>query len=313
MEEGDAGEWVLKQLQMRVDGVVKSIDAEEFECNIAMAMKSNVMLGIQGLLQDESCSTTSQGSANRKYHWASYVVHFHSEEILAGETQLEVYWPPSEEDWVEYLVEMREKTSSRVAFEQRVECVCSVGRNLDANGSDPSKLYKRSHQKTMQALLRHYGQCKGLVEHINMWEARNGPLYVDHASLRGCQMAASWCLGCTTGRRPRTLVEVRLRNVTLTVEAVTWEGQRMLVPAMRIEYLDEKFMDVGGPRATNEHYYGKDSDYGTIYLNGAAYWVYRMLAMRGAFECMDPLLAAKEGQVLKFREEALDWMGCRAC
>ncbi len=133
-----------------------------------------------------------------------------------------------------------------LAFKLAVENICSVGRHLCKDFADPRRLFKFEHDRTMRALLRHHGQGNTFVPALDMYEARNGPYFIDRKGLVGVCTGGIYTLGVLSGRRARTIVEMRLRDLKFVAEAVQVDGRSVMVPSARAQFVDEKFSDVLG-------------------------------------------------------------------
>ncbi len=156
---------------------------------------------LAAIVGDPKASTTAAGSNNRLRHWGYYIAAFHEGCDPGALAPSTVYWPPSMEEWVEFLNELRPRLKSHPAFKNAVENICSVGRQLVGGGnkhSDPRRLFSFAHKRAMTALLRHHGQENTFVAALDMFEARNGPFFVDRGWLglqrEGCTPWAR-CLG----------------------------------------------------------------------------------------------------------------------
>ena len=195
--------------------------------------------------------------------------------------------------------------------------VCEVGtryfgrlRELGASAPamlDPRRLYHLEHHKMLKMLKREHGGGLRHVAGIDMEEARNFGNFVDKNSVRGLSQAASFAMGCLLGgRRPRTLTSVRLRDCQMYADEVVVDGQRVLVPGIRINFVDEKVDDIQGPRFQVDRHTHK-SDYAGWHLRSPAFFLYRLLVVRGAFQEWDPICQAKAGSCMAFSQQALDW------
>ena len=140
---------------------------------------------LKAIAGDAAASTTAAGSSARLRHWGYYVAEFHPGCTPGTLGSQDVHWPPSRDEWIEFLNELRPRLKSFMAFKNAVENICSVGRQMCSKRSDPRALYRFEHDRTMRALLRHYGQNNTFVPALDMHEAHNGPNYIDRRGLAG--------------------------------------------------------------------------------------------------------------------------------
>lgn len=172
---------------------------------------------------------------------------------------------------------------------------------------DPRRLYGQEHFKLLKMLKREYGGSLRHVKGIDMEEARNFGNFVDKDSVRGLSQAASFAIGCLLGaRRPRTITSIRLRDCQMFADEVQVQGRSVLVPGIRIEYQDEKADDIQGARFQIDRHTHK-SEYAGWHLRSPAFFLYRLLVLRGAFTVWDPIQTATAGSCLPFGEHAQDW------
>lgn len=268
-------------------------------------------------------STTRAGTEKRRRHWGHYAGYMLGMEgcvaaRLSDDELRKVRWPPAQTQWLGFLTYVRERTSSTGGLRGIVEDVCSVGRAFhpatESGGvaPDPQKLYSFAHGRFMTALHRHYEHEGREVKPITMEEAHSGPNFVDPNCLPGMLRGLAWTLGCTTGRRPRTLAEIRLRDMKFSAAGVVVAGESVLVPEIVITYADEKFMDTMGKRSTREQY-DETEDYDLYAKRGAAFWAYRSLVWRGAFEKGDPLMHVERGKAMPIKRACMDWVLFPTC
>ncbi len=298
------------------DGIVSDLDAADVEGMMDEGVAMLSAEALDAIASDPLMSTTKSGTDNRQRCWGYYLAYFHDGAAASSVAPADICFPPSWEQWNEFLSELRPLLSSHSRFRQVVDNVCSVGRQfkgwihdgptVDLKLYDPRWLYREQHDKAMTTLLRHYGQNNTFVEPLGMTEARNGTNFCDDEGLTGVLTAASWAIGALTGRRCRSLVQVLLSDLHIVAEQVIMDGQKVMVPAVSIEWRCEKFMDKHGKRSSPEHYRYK-RDYAELRLQGWGHWVYRSLVLRNAFPTHDPLLVAADGQVLHVRPECTDW------
>ena len=227
----------------------------------------------------------------------------------------EVIWPPSCESWKMYLMEARQRTHSYKRFQGMVGNVCEVAvrywykqKGLSQGEVDPRVQYRPEHYRVMHALKRELGLGVTQIAPITMHEARNGTHFADVDSVRGVAACAAFCVGVLLGgRRPRTLTAIRLEDLGFYTDTVLLHGREVVVPCLRVRFREEKFDDKQGPReATDEpHYSGDGCSYADEIWMSCAYWVYRLLVLRGCFEVFDPILGAKEGDQMHVRSDCM--------
>ncbi len=267
------------------------------------------------LLQDPLWGTTKGGTKKRVRHWAMFVSYRlglqRAEEL--GNVPVAVAmqaWPPEQEAWIGFLHYVRERVRSHPALMGAVEDVIYVARAYCARHGvafeDPRRKHAYVHSKCIAALRRDKEFESAAVAPITMEEAMSGTNFVDKRTLQGVLAGLAWAMGCCTGRRPRTLAEMRVSDVVLRATALP-SGR--VVPSATFRYRDEKFMDqIQGVRTTSESYECmSEAEYEKWMLKGAAFWVYRSFVMRGLFTHVDPLLTSRDGDVLEVRKECLGW------
>lgn len=219
----------------------------------------------------------------------------------------DITWPVPKSDWEDFLCQARPKVSSFKRFQCVVGNVCELGNRYFSNlyskelrFIDPRVLYEANHRKCMRTLPREYGMGVKQIAPITMNEARNACEFADPFSIRGITICAAFTMGCLMGgRRPRTLTSVRLQDVTLRAHSVMLGGESCLVPKLHVIFTDEKFDDIQGPRESVDvpHF----DDYETVFKTSPAFWVYRLLVLRGCFEEHDPIKSARHGDVLTIK------------
>ena len=229
----------------------------------------------------------------------------------------DIAWPPSRDEWLRYLAEAREKTASYKRFQGVVGNVCEVTKRywyhklgVPEDDLDPRHLYRADHYRMMHVIKREHGLGVKQIAPITMHEARNATHFADAHSIRGVAACAAFSVGTLLGgRRPRTLTAILLEDLYLYAGLVKIDSQEVVVPCMRVKFRQEKFDDKQGPReATDEpHYDGILSSYSAEFWISCAFWVYRLLVLRGVFVVFDPILTAKEGDVLHISSDCLQY------
>ena len=253
-------------------------------------------------------ANTETGRDIKVADWLMYTQIVHNQAISVQD----VTWPPSRDDWQKFVLAARPKVSSYDRFKKVVGNVKSIGirywsqqRNILSEQVDPTKLYEAVHSTTMRALKREYGMNVRQVSPITMHEARNATHFADVDSLRGVAACAAFTLGCLLGgRRPRTLTSIRLTDIVLTANATVIEGKHVLVPHMSVTFTQEKFDDLSPRHCMDEPHQG---NYALIQWWSPAYWIYRLLVMRGVFHTFDPIKFASVGEVLHIRDDCLQF------
>ena len=157
-------------------------------------------------------------------------------------------------------------------------------RAMPGNELDPRQLYSLAHKGTLHALIREYGLGLTQVLAITMKEARSACLLGDADSVQGVSMCAAFALEVLMGgRRPRSLTAIRLEHCQFSVVEVDVGGQRALAPGAWCEghVCGGKYDDIQGPRSATDM--PSQEGYSEYMHNSCAYWLYRLLVMRGAF------------------------------
>lgn len=198
-----------------------------------------------------------------------------------------VIWPPDIQSWTRFLIWARPKVTSYKRFQQCVHDICSVGMKLNndlAKKTDPRKIFKARYRETMRMLAREYKVAVNQVEGISLSEAKDGTEFVgDRNSIKELCMAASFALGCISGRRAEALVHLRVRDIRFLVDrAFLSSGVEVFVPGVELKLPKEKFEDQQGPRSVYERYVGFEN-YELWMLRGCSRWLYEILVIRGAF------------------------------
>lgn len=203
--------------------------------------------------------------------------------------------------------------SSYLRFQKIVGNVCELANRfwssklqVPATSVDPRILHDAMHHRCLVAVKRALGLGVKQVLPISMVEARNATHFADAESIRGIAACAAFCMGAVMGgRRPRTLTAIRLSDIKLTAGVANVGQETVLVPNMRITFRQEKFDDLQGPRK------GYDMPHADNYLDEAwlscAFWVHRLLVLRGVFLEFDPLLSAWKGDILSIKPECADF------
>lgn len=157
----------------------------------------------------------------------------------------------------------------------------------------------------MHTIKREHGMGVKQVLAVTIDEARNATHFGDAESVRGVAMCAAFTIGTLMGgRRPRTLTSIRLRDLKIFVGRSVVDSVPVLVPCVTITFKDEKYDDIQGPRNATDvpHREG----YKEMRHNSCAYWIYRLLVFRGAFDVFDPIQHANEGDILRVRPECFE-------
>ena len=224
-------------------------------------------------------------------------------------------WPPTREAWVAFLVALRLQVLSYKRFRGVVGTFCLIAkrhfgvlRGVPPDSMDPSMEHRLAHAATCKTMARECGLKLRQVQGIDQSEASSGVFWADADTLKGLSQAAAWAVGCLLGgRRPRSLTAIKMRHVQFRAQRVVVDGRYVLVPAVAVEFPEEKFDDEQGARSQTESY-DRWEDYGALFeSHGCSIWLYRQCVLRGAFEGEDPIKGAKAGDVLCFKPGAMDW------
>lgn len=250
------------------------------------------------------------------YDWGRYVMFMHGPGAI---DIADTTWPPSREQWMDFMSSARAQVASYKRFCTLIGNVCHVGVAYwvrkqhvpDEAAVDPRKLYK-SDTHTMKVMLRReFGVGVRQVMGVTMTEARNGPQFVEKRSVLGCNMAVAWTIGTVLGgRRPRSVAAVQLKDLTLVACRACIGGSNVMVPGIRsLVWREEKTFHYAGARESSDMYDGLSEPDETVLQMRPAYWIYRLLVLRGVFERLDPLSApgVREHQVLHIKPEAKDY------
>ena len=221
----------------------------------------------------------------------------------------EVIWPPSKDAWLLFLTEGVLRYQATQGSE--VGNVCDIAnkywsqhKQLLVNDIDPRVLYSLIHRQAMGSIKRACGSAVHQVKPISKHEARNATHYQDCESLRGISACAAFSIGTGMGgRRPRTLTAIRLSDLKLTVGVGRKGGTQALVPHLPLEFREEKHDDIRGPRRGYDQPHA--DSYHELVWNSCGYWIYRLLLVRGVFQCYDPILSACVDDVLHIQPECL--------
>ena len=138
---------------------------------------------------------------------------------------------------------------------------------------DPRKMYPLEHCRTMGLIRREYGVGVQQIEAITMAEFKNATRFADHDSVQGmAECAAFFLAGLLGSKRSRSLTAVRLRDVKLFASDAIIDKQHVLVPALEINFTEERFADLRG------HWKARDvphsEDYARKRWYGSAFWIY---------------------------------------
>ena len=77
------------------------------------------------------------------------------------------------------------------------------------------------------------------------------------------------------------------------------------VPCVTITFKEEKFDDIQGPREATDVPHSEA--YAEQLWSSCAFWIYRLLVMRGLFQAFDPILTANLGDRLQIKPECLPY------
>ncbi len=205
-------------------------------------------------------ANTFEGQQKKAHDWQLFCRCLFGTAVVALD---DMQWPPTCDDWVACLINLRPRLSSYKRFRGVIGNVCEVAaryfgaehcRHGNAQGVlDPRIAHAAMHYKTMCMLKRQYYMGLRQVRGIDMQESLNGTNFVDVKSMRGLSMAAAFSIGCVLGgRRPRALTALRLEHLTFTVCQADFKGKCVLVPGVRVTFPEEKFDDEQGARFGTE-------------------------------------------------------------
>lgn len=257
---------------------------------------------------------TEQGSKGKGYDWKRYVRFCH------GRGSGAAVWPPTCDDWLDFLVELRPQVRSFPRFNSAIDNICHVGCRQAAKDSnawkigefDPRCLYAVAHRAMKRQMKRESGVEVKQVPGITMEEARSAVNYIDKWSLLGCCMGIAWTMGCVMGgRRSRTLASVRLQDIVLEVQAIKVQRgddvESHMYPSIKsVTFTDEKTYAYSGDRMASDNYAGAVfPSYEDMYRR-PAYWIYRFLVMRAVFSEVDPVASGHVGKTFSARAECME-------
>ena len=235
-------------------------------------------------------AATAKGEDMKRRDWGRFL----SLQFPDGAPDLSsMQWPPGREEWLEVVKNSR----ARVGTHRRhkgwlsniVHTACKYFarvRECSEASLDPRQLYQSDPLTLMSALKREYGVGVRQVVGITIREANDGPFVLDPESISECAKGAAWTLGTVCGgRRPRSVAGVRVSDLEMTVESMTVSGKRVLVPAVSsITWREEKTTDYSGPRKSSDTYYASAEEDWEFIKTRPAYWIYRLLALRGIWQ-----------------------------
>ena len=169
---------------------------------------------------------TAESTDGKQRAWNHYCLYMFGQKVPPLD---EVPWPPTESEWIAFVMHVRSIVASFLRMQNVVAHVCDMGsrhfgsRAAAAHKSpahfDPRCIYKQAHKRTVGILLREYGSDLRQVEGITMQEAMNAHKFVDGNSVKGLLMGAAFHVGTTHGgRRPRTLTAMRVKDLTFTAQ-----------------------------------------------------------------------------------------------
>lgn len=221
-------------------------------------------------------------------------------------------WPPANgNQWTTFLAWLRTRCKSYTSFCNTWSVLLTYASRAYPMAPRPTVVHKADHGRALRLLLRQYGVGMNQVQGITMEEARNFHKFIDPNSCIGLLHGTAFAVGCVTGRRGRTVTAIRLEDVEVFVVACNAKGRDGVVraPCVKLRFVDEKFMDVQGHRKSSELIEDMQ-EYSAWAKLTYSYWVYRLLAVRGAFKRgWDPLCDPDVplGGVLEVRDGCKDW------
>lgn len=253
---------------------------------------------------------TEESTRMKATDWLKYCNILHP----GGQSDIAlVGWPPSVDGWVKFLLALRPTVGSYKRFQGVVGNVIEVAtrfwsqrRDMPAAQLNPAFLYDAMHHRTLHIVKRSWGMGVTQVKGITMLEARNAVHFADSDSVRGIAACAAFCMGVVMGgRRPRTLTAIRLAHIRLQAAAAVIDNVSVVVPQLYVEFHQEKFDCKQGPRTQHDKPHA--ATYGQEFWSSPAFWVYRLLVIRGCFVHRDPIIHAKVGDSLEVRQTCLHY------
>ena len=273
------------------------------------------------LLNDPFKAATKKGSKTKQRIWAKFVAWYcgrnpELDGLLQGKDGI-MLWPMSQDQFIECMEWCRQGTSSQRQAVNNVGEICRIGISLKFGRAelgpctkaslDPRKLYEDVYRKTLNIERRHYGRGASRVVETQYFEARNAGNFIDDQCPLGWAQAAAFNFGNRSARRSRTVAQIQLRDIELVADQVYIEGVPVMVPALRmVRFVDEKFDHAVGDRLASERFSGM-RDYLEWRRTSTSWFLYQLLAYRGAFTDHHPILTAKKGDVLKVRPACDNW------
>ena len=293
-------------------GLIAELDhAHAVEVEVLMAGNTRCAATLQAHSDHLFQSSSESGYRVKMGSWLMFLRIAHPTASTAVADLQQVVWPPAVDAWKSFMLAARCQISSYGSFVNAMVNVCWVANryfsaklHVPASSLDPRQLYAQEHSNIMGLIRREYGTTVRQTEAITIREALNAPHYADVLSVRGVAMVAAFTMGALLGgRRPRSLTAVRLADLKITVGACPVGGREVMVPQLQVTFTDEKFMDLQGPRKASDK--PSRASYVDHIWSSPAYWVYRLLAMRGAFCSFDPILTATAGATIEIKTEWL--------
>ncbi len=272
-------------------------DTLDEEANLDAKDAPPVAKALSGWITSTFGANTRAGVRMKKHDWRIFMCTMY--ELTGKEFELATDWPPSLEVWTAFLTAARPQVSSHPRFLRLCGNICEVGRTWHqvhaGKSPDPRHLYHSVHQRAVSCLLREYGMKTKQVHGITIGEARNMFRFGDQNSIRDVSWIAAFNMGCIMGgRRPRTLVGVKLKDIVFRATPAKLKGVGpVLLPSITITFRDEKTIDVDGFRSAAEDLSHWQVDSMDEVMRGPSWWIYRLLVMRKAFSSLDPILDMK--------------------
>ena len=297
-------EVIFREVQEVVDSTY-AIEADRI-----LSMGGRLAASLQGHVESLFEGNTEESTRMKLGDWTLFCKVMYKRKIPEFQ---EVQWPPNSSCWLRFLFEARGAVSSYKRFQGVLGNVCEVADRfwstrlgVSKESVDPRQLYSAEHLRAMHTIKRQFGMGVKQVMAVTMDEARNATHFGDANSVRGVAMCAAFTIGTLMGgRRPRTLTAIRLRDLRLYVGCVTLEGVSTCVPCIRIIFREEKYDDIQGPREGRDEPH--PTGYGETLYSSCAFWIYRLLVLRGLFFSFDPIKHAKGGCTLDIRPECLEY------